>query len=113
MGDRTKRPHLRNQSLKRENIRDHMNAHIHVDGSIGYYEICDAGCLLDAKCGDAQKEEAQPAACTVDKLIATLQGLSDVQKALPINLEGCDCFGKWNGKVEEYNHAILLLRSEG
>lgn len=116
MAHRNKHPAPRNRSLKRENLYDHMNAHLHGDGSIGYYEICDAGCVLDAKINvtkETPKETLRKKTTpTVDDLITALQGLSEAQKAMPVSLEGCDCFGKWSGQVEEFEKAILLRRQE-
>ena len=112
MAHRNKHPAPRNRSLKRENSYDHMNAHLHGDGSIGYYEICDAGCLLDAKINATKEAPKKKTTPTADDLITALQKLSEAQKAMPVSLEGCDCFGKWNGQVEEFEKAILLRRQE-
>lgn len=38
------------------------------------------------------------------------EALKDVDEKLKVILEGCDCFGSWNGKIEEGETDITLCR---
>lgn len=48
---------------------------------------------------------------TVKGLIRILQALLESEQELPVELEGCDCIGTWDGKEPTIEgHYILLGR---
>lgn len=41
-----------------------------------------------------------------------IEALKNVDPALPVWLEGCDCTGRWNGKLGEYCKGEILLERD-